>query len=85
MAIIKQSIIVLFSIISYSVGLDLFQVSKVDTQAASLNAAFVTFLLLFDKSTQNYTINRIFFFFFFGTMTKLKRLFEIVALGQGAS
>ena len=65
MAIIKQSIIVLFSIISYSVGLDLFQVSKVDTQAASLNAAFVTFLLLFDKSTQNYTINQIFFFFFF--------------------
>ena len=83
MAIIKQSIIVLFSIISYSVGLDLFQVSKVDTQAASLNAAFVTFLLLFDKSTQNYTINRL--FFFFGTMTKLKRLCEIVVLGQGAS
>ena len=70
MAIIKQSIIVLISIISYSPGLDLFQVRKVDTQEASLNAAFVTFLLLFDKSTQNCTINLFFFFFWYNDKTQ---------------
>ena len=53
MAIIKQSTILIL-IISHSLGLDLFGVSKTDTQETSLNFASVCFLLTFDKSSTNY-------------------------------
>ena len=56
MAIINQLIL----IISYSVGLDLFERSKIDTQEMSLNVFSMSFLLNFDKShAKYYLISRI--------------------------
>ena len=54
MAIISQSTIVLILIISYSIGLDLFGSSKIDTQETSLNVVLVSSLLTFDKSPSNH-------------------------------
>ena len=60
MAIINQSSLVLILIISYSVGLDLFGRSKIDTQKTSLNAVSVSSLLAFEKSPpKHYLISRV--------------------------
>ena len=47
MAIINQSSLILILIISYSVGLDLFGRSKIDTQETSLNVVSVSSLLIY--------------------------------------
>ena len=54
MAIINQSTIVLILVIWYSLGLDLFGKSKIDTPDTSLNVALVSSLLTFGKSPPNY-------------------------------
>ena len=60
MAIINQSIIVLILIIPYSLGLDLFRRSKIDTQKTSLNLVSVSSLLTFEKyPLKHYLISRI--------------------------
>ena len=60
MAIINQSTIALILIISYSVGLELFWRSKIDTQGTSLNVVLVSSLLTFEKSPpKHYLISRI--------------------------
>ena len=60
MAMINQSTVVLILIISYSVGLDLFGISKIDTQETSLNVVSVFSLLTLEKSPpKHYLINRI--------------------------
>ena len=74
MAIINQSTLVLILIILYSVGLDLFQRGKVDTQEASLNVVWASSLLTFEKSPgKHYLISRIIYLlimFFFGKKLK---------------
>ena len=47
---INHSTIVLILIISYSLGLDLFRRSKIDTQETSPNVVSVSSLLIFEKS-----------------------------------
>ena len=85
MAIINQSTVVLILIISYSVGLDLFGRSKIDTQETSLNIVSVSSLLTFEKSPpEHYLISRIIYllimFFWYETQRDMRQL-----LWMGAS
>ena len=50
MEIINKSTVALILIISYSVGLDLFGISKIDAQETSLNVVSVFSLLTFEIS-----------------------------------
>ena len=77
MAIINQSTVVLILIISYSVGLDLFGRSKIDTQETSLNIVLVSSLLTFEKSPpEHYLISRIIYllimFFWYETQRDMR-------------
>ena len=82
MAIINQSTVVLILIISYSVGLDLFGRSKIDTQETPLNVVLVSFLLTFENSPPNhYLISRIIYFIIiFVYLVQNSKGYEIVAL-----
>ena len=82
MAIINQSTVVLILIISYSVGLDLFGRSKIDTQETPLNVVLVSFLLTFENSPpSHYLISRIIYFIIiFVYLVQNSKGYEIVAL-----
>ena len=82
MAIVKKLSIVLILNISYSLGLDLFGISKIDTQETSLNIASVSFLLTFDKFPPNYyLISQILYLsiMFFLVHLRNSKGYEIVA------
>ena len=77
MVIINQSSI------SYSLGLDLFGRSKIDTQQTSLNVVSVSSLLTFEKSPpKHYLISRIIYLFIIVFVRNSKE-YEIVALDEG--
>ena len=82
MVTINQSTVVLILIISYSVGLDLFGRSKIDTQETPLNVVLVSFLLTFENSPPNhYLISRIIYFIIiFVYLVQNSKGYEIVAL-----
>ena len=82
MVTINQSTVVLILIISYSVGLDLFGRSKIDTQETPLNVVLVSFLLTFENSPRNhYLISRIIYFIIiFVYLVQNSKGYEIVAL-----
>ena len=84
MAIINQSTLVLILIIWYSVGLDLFERSKIDTQEASLNVVSASFLLIFEKSPpKRYLISRIIYLLIMFFLVRSSKGYEIVALDGG--
>ena len=85
MAIINQSTVVLIFIISYSVGLDLFKRSKIETQEMSLNGVSVSSLLTFEKSPpKHYLISRIIYLLImFVNLVRDSKGYEIVALDGG--
>ena len=79
MAIINQSTIVLNLIISYSLGLDLFGRSKIDTQETSLNVVLMPSLLTFENSPpKHYLMSRIIYllimFFWYETQKNMRYL-----------
>ena len=84
MAIINQSTIVLILIVSYSLGLDLFGRSKIDTQETSLNVVLVSSLLTFDKSSPKYyLISRIIYLSVMVFLVRNSKGYETVALDGG--
>ena len=85
MAIINQSSLVLILIISYSVGLDLFGRSKIDTQETSLNVVSVSSLLTFEKSPpKHYLISQIIYLLIMLFLSvQNSKGYEIVALDGG--
>ena len=85
MTVINQSIVVLILIISYSVGLDLFETSKSDTQETSLNVVSVSSLLTFEKSPpKHYLISRIIYLLImFVCFVLNSKGYEIVVLDGG--
>ena len=85
MATINQSTVVLILIISYSVGLDLFGRSKIDTQETPLNVVSVSSLLTSENSPPNhYLISRIIYFIIiFVYLVQNSKGYEIVALDGG--
>ena len=82
MEIINQSTVVLTLIISYSVGLDLFGRSKINTQETSLNVVSMSSLLTFEKSPpKHYLISRIIYLLImFVYLVQNSKRNEIVAL-----
>ena len=85
MTIINQSSLVLILIISYSVGLDLFGRSKIDTQETSLNVVSVPSLLAFEKfPPKHYLISRIIYLLpMFVYLVRKSKGYKIIALDRG--
>ena len=84
MAIINQSTLVLILITSYSVGLDLFERSKINTQEASLNVVSAPFLLTFEKSPpKHYLIGGIIYLLIMFFLVRSSKRYEMVALDVG--
>ena len=85
MAIINQLTVVLILIISYSVGLDLFNRNKIETQKMSLNVVSVSSLLTFEKSPPKYyLISRIIYLLImFLNLVGNWKGYETVALDGG--
>ena len=85
MEIINQSTVVLTLIISYSVGLDLFGRSKINTQETSLNVVSMSCLLTFEKSPpKHYLISRIIYLLImFVYVVQSSKGYKIVALDGG--
>ena len=82
MAIINQSTIALILIISYSLGLDLFGRSKIDTQETSLNVVSVSSLLTFCPP-KYYLISRIIHLSIMFFLVQNSKGYELVALDGG--
>ena len=84
MTVINQSIVVLILIISYSVGLDFFGISKSDTQETSLNVVSVSSLLTFEKSPpKHYLISRIIYLLImFVCFVQNSKGYDIVVLDE---
>ena len=82
MAISNQSTVVLILIISYSVVLDLFGRTKIDTQETALNVVSVSSLLTFEKSPpKHYLISRIIYLLImFVYLVRNSNGYEILAL-----
>ena len=81
MAIINQSTIVLNLIISYSLGLDLFGRSKIDTQETSLNVVLVPSLLTFENSPpKHYLMSQIIYLLIMFFLVRNSKEYEILAL-----